>query len=324
MRYWMAALLLIPDPGSRIPGSGVRDPGSGQDNPLRVTIEAKRLNPAGKMPVRFMIENATESTVQVDEPADWTTGLEIRDAQDKVVKDFGSAEPKGKVKLEARAFTGRTADIASALAGKTFDEGTFKLTWKHAGAVSKQIEVLLVRDYRVKIETNLGDISIDLLPENAPANVMHFIGLVRKGFYDGKIFHRLIPGFMMQGGNSKKDGRGRYALRVKGEFTQLKHVRGTVAMARYGDPDSAETDFYICFADYPAGDGQYSIIGQITRESDRVLGEAEQVNTDHNPCKGCGKAIDPKKPTEHCGKCHLDRPEIEIVMKKVTLTERKD
>ncbi|MBI2931655.1 MAG: peptidylprolyl isomerase [Planctomycetes bacterium] len=293
-----------------------------QDGPVRVSIEAKRLNPSEPMPVRFTIENTGESAVDIEAPADWCAGLEIRDAKDKLVKEAAPAESHDKVRIEGRAFVGRTVDISPALRGKTFDEGVFRFVWRHGGAASAPLSVVVVRDYGVKIETNVGDISLEVYPESAPLNVLHFLGLVREGFYDGKIFTRVVPGFVMQGGNLRADGGSESPRRVKAEFNDRKHMFGTVAMARRpADPDSAETDFYICFKEQPSLDGNYTIIGQVI-DGDAVVREIEKVRTDHNPCKGCGERVPPEI-TSHCGAHHSDRPEIDIVMKKVTLTERK-
>jgi peptidylprolyl isomerase/peptidyl-prolyl cis-trans isomerase B (cyclophilin B) len=109
-----------------------------------------------------------------------------------------------------------------------------------------------------------GEIRIELFPQDAPKTVESFTTLARKGFYDGLTFHRIVPGFVAQGGDPKGDGTGGPGYTLKAEFNQRKHVRGTVAMARSQHPDSAGSQFYICFAPAPHLDGNYTIFGQVT------------------------------------------------------------
>lgn len=113
------------------------------------------------------------------------------------------------------------------------------------------------------IRTDRGDITFVLLDKIAPATVDSFVSLAHKGFYDGLTFHRVVPGFVVQGGCPLGNGRGGPGYRLKAEFGKLKHVTGTVAMARSKDPDSAGSQFYICLAPTPHLDGQYTIFGQV-------------------------------------------------------------
>lgn len=108
-----------------------------------------------------------------------------------------------------------------------------------------------------------GEIRIELFPEDAPKTVESFLGLSKKGFYDGLTFHRVVPGFVAQGGDPKGDGTGGPGYTLKAEFNKRKHVRGTMAMARAQHPDSAGSQFYICFAPTPHLDGQYTVFGQV-------------------------------------------------------------
>ena len=111
---------------------------------------------------------------------------------------------------------------------------------------------------------NGGVIRAELYPEVAPNTVRNFVSLVQKGFYDGTIFHRVIPGFMIQGGDPEGTGMGGPGYRIKGEFTanrfqnDLKHTKGVISMARSGHPDSAGSQFFIMVDDAPHLDGQYS------------------------------------------------------------------
>jgi len=109
-----------------------------------------------------------------------------------------------------------------------------------------------------------GEIRIELYPEDAPKTVESFVTLTKKGFYDGLKFHRIVPGFVAQGGDPKGDGTGGPGYTLKAEFNKRKHVRGTVAMARSQSPDSAGSQFYICFAPAPHLDNNYTVFGQVT------------------------------------------------------------
>lgn|SRR5690606_36948288 len=137
------------------------------------------------------------------------------------------------------------------------------------------------------LTTRHGDITIEFLHDVAPNHVQNFIELARSGFYDGTRFHRVIPGFMIQGGdpNSKQDdrhlhGTGGAGKTLKAEFNATKHVRGIVSMARSSNPDSASSQFFIMVADSPHLDGQYSAFGKVVsgmEVADKIVAE----ETDH-------------------------------------------
>lgn len=122
----------------------------------------------------------------------------------------------------------------------------------------------------VLIETDLGSIKIELLSEVAPNTVANFKVLSNNGYYDGIVFHRVIPGFMAQGGDPSGTGTSGPGYSIKAEFNETKHVRGTVAMARTSDPDSAGSQFYICFGPQPHLDRQYTVFGQVVEGLDVV------------------------------------------------------
>jgi len=109
-----------------------------------------------------------------------------------------------------------------------------------------------------------GEIRVELYPEDAPKTVDSFVTLAKKGFYDGLTFHRVVPGFVVQGGDPKGDGTGGPGYRLKAEFNGKPHLRGTLAMARAQDPDSAGSQFYICLGPQPSLDGKYTVFGQVT------------------------------------------------------------
>lgn len=108
-----------------------------------------------------------------------------------------------------------------------------------------------------------GRIVIQLRPDLAPNHVARIKELTRQGFYNGLTFHRVIPGFMAQTGDPRGDGTGGSGKHLKAEFSKAPHVRGTVSMARATDPDSADSQFFICFAPANYLDGQYTVWGQV-------------------------------------------------------------
>ena len=125
------------------------------------------------------------------------------------------------------------------------------------------------------IETKFGKIVIEFFPESAPRHVDNFKKLAAMGFYNGTTFHRVIPGFMIQGGdpNSKDSDRSRHGTggpgyNVKAEFNSISHKRGIVSMARSSDPDSAGSQFFICIKDSPFLDKQYTVFGEVAEGLD--------------------------------------------------------
>ena len=146
-----------------------------------------------------------------------------------------------------------------------------------------------------------GRIEIELYPEHAPKTCENFEMLVKKGFYDGLIFHRVIPGFMIQGGDPLGNGMGGADDNIVGEFkmngykNDLKHTRGVISMARAFDPNSASSQFFIMHADAPHLDGQYAAFGKVVSGME-IVDEIAAVPTDMR-----------------------DRPRFDMRMKKVSI-----
>ena len=146
---------------------------------------------------------------------------------------------------------------------------------------------------------NGGKIELELYPDVAPKTVANFTKLVSEGFYDGLIFHRVIPGFMIQGGDPQGNGMGGAKNKIVGEFKSngfnntLKHTRGVISMARSYDPNSASSQFFIMHADAPHLDGQYAAFGKVVSGME-VVDEIASIPTDYS-----------------------DRPKIAMRMKKV-------
>ena len=156
----------------------------------------------------------------------------------------------------------------------------------------------------VVIEMENGkEIKLELYPEKAPITVENFLKLVGEGFYDGLIFHRVISGFMIQGGDPEGTGMGGAKEKIKGEFkangvpNDIRHVRGVISMARSRMPDSASSQFFIVHEDAPHLDGQYAAFGKVVEGMDAV-DEIAAVKTDYN-----------------------DRPITDVRMKRVYISE---
>ena len=113
------------------------------------------------------------------------------------------------------------------------------------------------------LDVPAGRVVIALRPDLAPGHVARIKELARQGFYDGIVFHRVIDGFMAQTGDPRGDGTGGSGKKLKAEFNSGKHVRGTASMARSQSPDSADSQFFICFKPAPFLDGKYTVWGQV-------------------------------------------------------------
>jgi cyclophilin family peptidyl-prolyl cis-trans isomerase len=120
------------------------------------------------------------------------------------------------------------------------------------------------------LETTHGRVVIELLPDLAPNHVARIKELASQGFYDGVVFHRVIDGFMAQTGDPTGTGRGGSGKNLKAEFSKATHERGTVSMARANHPDSADSQFFICFDDASFLDGKYTIWGKVIEGMDNI------------------------------------------------------
>ena len=142
----------------------------------------------------------------------------------------------------------------------------------------------------VVIKTDFGNIKFSLLPDIAPETVRNFSQLAKSGFYNGTLFHRVIPGFMIQGGdpntkNSDKSmwGQGGPGYNLKAEFNSRSHLRGIVSMARAGDPDSAGSQFFIVTSDSTFLDRQYTVFGEVV-DGMEVADKIVNLPRDGNDC----------------------------------------
>ncbi len=153
--------------------------------------------------------------------------------------------------------------------------------------------------YQLVLDTNKGKITLDMLPDVAPGHVKNLLGLAKIGFYDGLTFHRIIKGFMIQGGCPEGTGTGGPGYTIKAEFNATSHEPGVLSMARTSDPNSAGSQFFICLEKVPHLDNQYTAFGKTAdAESLAVVKEIGNVATGAQ-----------------------DRPSDPVVIKKATVVE---
>ena len=154
-------------------------------------------------------------------------------------------------------------------------------------------------DVRVRIETDAGDMTVEFFQDKAPKHVANFVALARDGFYDGTRFHRVISGFMIQGGdpNTKDGASGAWGTggpghRVNAEFNDVHHERGVLSMARSADPNSAGSQFFICHGEAAFLDGQYTAFGRLVDGFDALDAIATA------QCKPGGEGSTPVEPVQ--------------------------
>ena len=147
--------------------------------------------------------------------------------------------------------------------------GQFSMPKLKTYTVSKQ-EIASMAKTTAEIETKFGTITLRFFPDVAPQHVKNFIELAKQGFYNGTTFHRVAQNFMIQGGDPKGNGTGGPGWTIKAEFNDRPHKRGTLSMARTNIPDSAGSQFFICVADVPFLNGQYTVFGEVVSGMDVV------------------------------------------------------
>lgn len=165
-------------------------------------------------------------------------------------------------------------------------------------------EIKKMADSTAVIQTKFGEIELSFFPETAPGHVKNFIDLAEKKFYDGTTFHRVIPNFMIQGGdpNTKSGdrsthGTGGPGYTIKAEFSKKPHKKGTLSMARSQHPDSAGSQFFICVVDTPHLDGSYTVFGEVTKGMDVVETIVSQKkDRNDNPAERIEMKIEIKSP----------------------------
>ncbi len=138
-------------------------------------------------------------------------------------------------------------------------------------------------NYQIELKTNQGRILLDLLPDDAPGHCGNMIGLTRIGYYNGVTFHRVIKGFMIQGGCPLGTGTGGPGYTIKAEFNKTPHVAGVLSMARTSDPNSAGGQFFICLGTQASLDRQYTVFGRTADDASlEVVKKIGGLPTDHS------------------------------------------
>jgi peptidylprolyl isomerase len=164
-----------------------------------------------------------------------------------------------------------------------------KVLWLIAALVMGGSAMAADLENTLYMDVPAGRVVIEMRPDLAPETVAQIKKLVRQGFYDGIVFHRVIDGFMAQTGDPKGDGTGGSGHKLKAEFSDEKHVRGVVSMARASDPNRADTPFFFFLAPAPALDGKYTIWGKVTSGMEYIdqikKGDSARNGTVANPDK---------------------------------------
>lgn len=192
------------------------------------------------------IKEATEAVKEVPGAAKEATAAKAKEEMAAAAEEKSAAEEKPEAKEQPKAAKAAPAEPAK------------EITPDNAAAIIEMAKG--------------GRIVLEFYPKDAPNTVDNFIKLTRKGFYDGLKFHRVIPGFVAQGGDPLGNGTGGPGYKIKAEFNSQKHLLGTLSMARSQDPDSAGSQFYICLAAQPHLDGEYTVFGQVIEGIDLVTG----------------------------------------------------
>jgi peptidyl-prolyl cis-trans isomerase B (cyclophilin B) len=257
-------------------------PLAAQDAPTRVVldVEAPVIAVGETFELNLFARFETAATV----PATLLGGHALRTWVDGVESVRLAAEVEGAVQVAAGTEIRRRIPIDTAALwsdGALVGRSSLVLAWE--GIADARVTVRLIQDQsgldldaldlsktRVRLITNFGDMVVGFLPDKAPRHVRNFVRLSKDGFYDGTRFHRVIRGFMIQGGDpyTKKGsdgqvGTGDSGTRIDAEFNDVKHERGILSMARSADPNSASCQFFVMHGSQPRLDGQYSVFGKL-------------------------------------------------------------
>jgi peptidyl-prolyl cis-trans isomerase B (cyclophilin B) len=242
----------------------------------KVTVEAPSINVKGEP---FKVRLAVEAPADGASLEGWQLTPAAFSVDGKPLAEHGS-EPA--VTLAAGEKKAVEVDLTSKLAAA----GDFELAWGSLPPVKVRalepapktlkfmdeasVPTADLTKYWALLRTNRGDILVEFWPDVAPNHVRNFLDLAATGFYDGLTFHRVMPGFMIQGGDPDGNGGGNGPRRLKAEFNAKKHVRGVLSMARSQDPNSASSQFFIMHAEAPSLDNKYSGFGKVVSGMDAV------------------------------------------------------
>jgi cyclophilin family peptidyl-prolyl cis-trans isomerase len=296
MRGLLAALLIA-----------VASPRSASDLVVTLAPDGSFLQAGKPVRVKVVVENHGKAMVEIPNGLLFGQGLKVRlaDGSDHAVPEKGiPAAANHALLLPAGGAAAATIDLAPLLPEVFANAGHFTVTAEIAAAPgstavsSPPLDLDLSRDwtgYHAVLATEWGEIELEFFPDVAPRTVANFLGLVEQHFYDGLGFHRIVKGFMVQGGDPKGDGTGNSGKFVPFEKTGIKHERGVISMARQADFNSASCQFFLVHQTAPFLDGNYAAFGKIVRGLD-VLDQLADVPCNINP-NGVDKG--PSKPKDH-------------------------
>jgi cyclophilin family peptidyl-prolyl cis-trans isomerase len=196
----------------------------------------------------------------------------IRLEKGEVIAPRSEKIPDQHLTMGNHAAVSRIVDLKDELAGRSTQ--AMEVWWEYGELKSDPLSERLyewdLEEIEAVIQTSKGDMIVAFYPRKAPVTVKNFVDLCLDGFYDGLIFHRVVSGFMIQGGCPVGDGTGDPGYNIPGEFNDISHERGVISMARSQDPDSAGCQFFIMHADNPNLDWQYAAFGKMTSGFDTL------------------------------------------------------
>jgi peptidyl-prolyl cis-trans isomerase B (cyclophilin B) len=282
--------------------SGRADGGSTHGNEFVVTLatDGSFLQVGRPVPVKITLENRGTTPVDLDNAALFGCGITVRPADGDATTGL-RVPPVFPVPhqfiLPAGASCTAKVELAQALPAAFAKPGRYVVVDEIAGVKSAPLELELARDwtgFHAALETEFGEIELEFFPDVAPRTVSNFLSLVDRHFYDGLTFHRVVKGFMVQGGDPKGDGTGNSGKFVPFEKTGIKHERGVISMARQADFNSASCQFFLVHQTAPFLDGNYAAFGRIVRGLE-VLDRIAEV-----PCAVNPNGVDrgPSKPKD--------------------------
>lgn len=236
------------------------------------------------------VTNDGDVPAALPKPELWISSVSLRvaresDPAESFIMRIGG-EP-ADLKLKPGESISETLEFPAVEAGDFNLEALYRPTGRiHPQFIDTEVErsapaALKVRDngkqLRARLSTEAGEIKLEFYPAKALNHVTSFVTLAKKGYFDGISFHRVVPGFVIQGGDPTGSGSGGPGYRLPAEFNEIKHVPGILSMARTQDPHSAGSQFFVCTADCPNLDSQYTVFGRVIEGLEAVMqiGESE-------------------------------------------------
>jgi cyclophilin family peptidyl-prolyl cis-trans isomerase len=261
----------------------------------RVVLEIRGLHYDAGAPVRVRVSAHNEGEEGVKNPLTnpIAQGLYLKDSAGKTYRpeEPGTATPQEQPsRLGAGAYFGQVVDVARHFTLLS-DPGKYTLSYGEDEDRSNEVVLNIIpafhddSTYTAVIKTAMGEMTIELYLKDAPRTVRNFVDLARQGFYEGLEFHYARPGDMIMGGDPTREGTGGSGFFVPAEFSDRKHLAGTVGMVRGSDINSASSQFYICLSPQPERDGLFTAFGQVVEGMDVLtrLGEVPTSGRNQRP-----------------------------------------